>query len=252
MKLIPYTYLLALCLCITTVQPASAQFEGEILYHLTNPSQEIQEANSMYLLFTKDRIYVDSSSDMNVMAGLRTNGILVRNDQQDFVLMMGNNEGLKVAKSELESMAAMINRIQGRSNVQPVPFPWDEKVIETNNRKDIHGYTVQQFILNGDNPGEFVSVWLTNQIKVNWGLLLEAWYSTGKKQFDNEIPIEMVMNKSSFPLLIEVYRDESIVFQAESITVNTRNLDRTKTEISPDLKLLSFTDMMMNFFRQQR
>lgn len=252
MKPILTTLFFSFILSLTSLNVAWAQFEGEILYNMVNPSVENGDTSSMQLMFTKDRIYLNASNDLNVMAGLSTSGILVRNDHQDFVLTMDNNEGLKIARSELESLTTMINRLQGRSNVQQTPFPWDEKIVETDNIKDIHGYRVQQFILNGDKPEDYVSIWLTNQIRVNWGLLLEAWNSTGKRQFDNEIPIEVVMNRTSFPLLIEVYRENEIIFLAESISVNTGQFDRSKVEISSNMKLLSFTDLMMNFFRQQR
>jgi hypothetical protein len=252
MKSILTILFFSLMICIASPNLALAQFEGEILYHMTDPSKDDGNSSSMHLMFSNNRIYVNSSVDMNVMAGLSTSGILVRNDHQDFVLSMNNNEGLKIARSELEGLTTMINRLQGRSDVQQTPFPWDEKVVETTNMKEIHGYRAQQFILNSDKPDEYVSIWLTDQIKVNWGLLLDAWYSTGKKQFDNEIPIEVVMNKTSFPLLIEVYRENEIVFLAETVSVNTNQFDRSKLEISSDMKLLSFTDLMMNFFRQQR
>lgn len=252
MKSILSILLLSFLISFSSLSVAWAQFEGEIIYHMVDPSVENGDRSSMHLMFTKDRIYVNSSSDLNVMAGLSTSGILVRNDYQDFVLTMDNNEGLKIARSELESLTTMINRLQGRSDVQQTPFPWDEKVIETSNFKEMHGYRAQQFILNGDKPDEYVSIWLTSQIKVNWGLLLEAWNSTGKKQFDNEIPIEVVMNTTSFPLLIEVYRENEIVFLAESVSVNTELFDRSKVEISSNMKLLSLSDLMMNFFRQQR
>lgn len=246
------TLLFSFLLVFSSFNEAKAQFEGEIIYHMVDPSDENSDSSSMFLIFTRDRIYVNSSNELDVMAGLSTSGILVRNDLQDFVLTMDNNEGLKIARSELESLTSMLNRLQGRTDVQQTPFPWDDKVVETGNSREILGYNAQQFILNGDNQDEYVSIWLTNQIKVNWGLLLDAWNSTGKQQFDNEIPIEIVMNKTSFPLLIEVYRENEIVFLAESVSINTDQFDRSRVEISSDMKLLSFSDLMMNFFRQQR
>ncbi len=252
MKPFLFTFLFSFIISFTSPNIALAQFEGEILYHMVDPSDENGDSSSMVLMFTKDRIFVNSSNDVNVMAGLSTSGILVRNDYQDFVLTMDNNEGLQIARSELESLSSMLDRLQGRTDVQQTPFPWDDKVVETDNIKEIQGYTAQQFILNGDSADEYVSIWLTDQIQVNWGLLLDAWNSTGKHQFDNEIPIEIVMNHSSFPLLVEVYRENEIVFLAESVSINTDQFDRSKVEISSDMKLLSFTDLMMNFFRQQR
>tara|TARA_R100001143_G_C3361193_1_gene136090 strand:+ start:3976 stop:4734 length:759 start_codon:yes stop_codon:yes gene_type:complete len=252
MKPFLFSLLFSFIIPLSSINVAMAQFEGEIIYHMIDPSEENSDSSNMLLMFTKNRIYVNTSNDVNMMAGLSTSGILVRNDHQDFVLTIDNNEGLQIARSELENLSSMLNRLQGRTAVQQKPFPWDEKVVETGNSQEIQGYSAQQFILNGDTADEYVSIWLTDQIKVNWGLLLEAWNSTGKYQFDNEIPIEVVMNQTSFPLLIEVYRENEVVFLAETVSINTDQFDRSKVEISSDMKLLSFTDLMMNIFRQQR
>lgn len=238
---------------LITAQPAMAQFEGEVQYMIQNPGAQMGETASLNLTFTRDRIFVDSNISMNLMAGLSARGVLVRNDLNDFVVITADNEGLKVAKSELDGLVSLMNQVQGRKpDTNRKPFPWDEKVEETGESKEIRGYTAYEFILKGDSPGERTSVWLTDQIKVNWGLLLDAWYTTGSTQFDHEIPIEMVMNHNSFPLLVEVYQDDQIVMRTEAMSVNDRNFDRSKTELSSDLRVIGLTDLMMNFFRQQR
>lgn len=230
-------------------------YQGEIRFTIYNPSSETGagEAASMNLVFTGNRIFIDSSLSMNVMAGLQARGVLVRNDLQDFIIITAENEGLKIAKTELENMVAIMNRLQGRQdNSQKTAFDWDNRVTETGRSKAILGKPAYEFILKGEQEGETISVWLTDQIKVNWGLLLDAWYSTGSNQFDHEIPIEMVMNSNSFPLLVEVDRNGDTIFRAEAVTENSRNFNRSKTELSTDMKLLGITDLMMNFFRQQR
>jgi len=60
------------------------------------------------------------------------------------------------------------------------------------------------------------------------------------------------MNNTSFPLLVEVHEENEIVMRAEAMSVNNRNFDRSKTEIPSDLNVIGLTDLMMNFFRQQR
>ena len=228
-------------------------FEGEITYLIQNPESALGETAHLSLTFNNNRIFVDSNVSMNVMAGLSARGVLVRNDLQDFVLITDEKEGLKVAKTELDNLVTLMNRIQGRQEaVEKVPFAWDEKVTETGQTRQLHGYTTYEFQLKGDADGEYISVWLTDAIKVDWGLLLEAWYTTGTVQFDHEIPVEMVMNSNSFPLLVEVYRGGTQVMKAEAQTVNRSGFDRSKTSLSSDFKLLGITDLMMNFFRQQR
>lgn len=232
---------------------AFAQFEGQIDFLIHNYQEGNQEVTNLDLTFSKDRIYIGSNSTMDVMSGLSTNGILVRNDHQDFIFMTGHNEALKVAKSDIDGLVNLINRVQGKTiEGEKKTFNWDENVIETQNTKTIRGYLTREFVLKSDENDGYVSVWLTDEIKVNWGLLNDVWHTTGSKQLGEEIPIELVMNRNSFPLLIEAFNDNNIIIRVESVSVNNRNFDRTKTELSSDYKLLGFADLMMNMFRQRR
>lgn len=230
---------------------AFAQFEGEISFHVTNPTEVTDQPVQMDMTFTKNRIFVNSNVSMDVMAGLSANGVLVRHDKQDFVVITNQDEGLQVAKSDLESLINLMNQMQGKQqSVSSEPFPWQERLVETGEVRQIHGYNTQQFILKGERDGEYVSVWLTDEITVDWGLLSDAWYAIGSKQIDQEMPIEIVMNNQSFPLLVESFANDKVVFMAESISVDEDTFDRTKTSLSPGLKLIGLTDLMMNMFRQ--
>lgn len=240
-----------LFILVITGSTAFAQFEGEISFRVTNPDQQTEQPVQMDMTFTENRIFVDSNVSMDVMAGLSANGVLVRHDKEDFVIITNQNEGLQVAKSDLETLIKLINQMQGRQQkMSSKPFPWEDRLVETGEEKEIHGYNTQQFILKGERDEEYVSVWLTDEINVDWGLLSDAWYAIGSKQIDQEVPIEIVMNNQSFPLLIESYRNEQIIFKAESISVDENSFDRSKTSLSPNLKLIGLTDLMMNMFRQ--
>lgn len=230
---------------------AIAQFEGEISFLVTNLNEQSNQPFKMDMTFTQDRIFIDSNISMDVMAGLSAKGVLVRHDKQDFVVITNQDEGLQVAKSDLESLINLMNQMKGRQeNVTSQPFPWEDRLVETGEEKEIHGYNTRQFVLKGEREGEYVSVWLTDQINVDWGLLSDAWYAIGSKQIDQEVPIEIVMNAQSFPLLVESYSHDQVVFKAESVSVDEEVFDRTKTSLSPALKLIGLTDLMMNMFRQ--
>lgn len=243
-----FCFLFILMLFQTTV---FAQFEGEISFKVTHPNQQSNQMMLMDMTFTENRIFVDSNVSMDVMAGLSAQGVLVRHDEQDFVVITGQDEGLQVAKSDLESLVDLINQMQGRQqNADSEPFPWEERLVETGEERTMHGFNTQKFILKGEQNGEYVSVWLTDEIVVDWGLLSDAWYAIGSKQLNQDVPIEIVMNNQSFPLLVESYVNEQVVFRAESVSVDEDSFDRTKTTLSPNLKLIGLTDLMMNMFRQ--
>ncbi|WP_234570699.1 hypothetical protein [Rhodohalobacter sp. 614A] len=234
------------------VNAAFAQFEGEIRFRVFNPDQKSEETVNMEMTFTKNRIFIDSNTSTNVMAGLQAKGVLVRHDLQDFVVITDQQEALKVAKSDLESLINLLNRMKGREeSTASQPFPWEERLVQTGEQKEILGYNAHQFILKGNAEGEYASVWLTEDIVVDWGLLSDAWYAIGSKQIDQEVPIEIVMNNQSFPLLIEAFEKDELVFKAESVSVDENTFDRSKTRLSSDLKVIGLTDLMMNMFMQQ-
>lgn len=233
-------------------QPLAAQYEGRIDFQVNHPQEADVKTSYLNLTISGDRLFFESSESIDVMPGLNSSGILVRNDLQDFVLMTKENEALQVTKEDLDGMISLMNRFQGREpDTEREPFNWDERVVETGQTKTIAGYPVSEFILKGDSENEHISVWLTEQIKVNWGLLRQVWYETGAKQMDREIPVELVMNRNSFPLLIEAFRNDSVVMRVEAVSENSGDFDRSALEVSPGTKLLGMSDLMMNMFRQQ-
>ncbi|MEX2457020.1 MAG: DUF4412 domain-containing protein [Balneolaceae bacterium] len=245
--------LLALTLLFLSA-PSYAQFEGQMDIEVHDRSNENAEVTQLSLTTTKDRIFIDSAAKVNVVSGLQTDGILIRNDLQDFVFRTDENEALKVSKSDLDGLIQMINRFQGGSSgsEKKEKFDWETRVEETGNSRTIHGYSANEFTLKGEEENQYVSIWLTDEIKVNWGLLLDFWYESGENFTDSDIPIELVLNKNSFPLLVDVYDEGEVVYSAKVTGINTDNFDRSKVELSDDVTLIGFSDMMMNMFRQRR
>jgi hypothetical protein len=243
---------LALLIFFAVPISLSAQFSGVVKYDVYNPASDMGEVVNINMAFSENRVAVDSNISMNLMAGLRARGVYVRHDLSDFVVVTTDQEGIKITKSELDNLVGMINQFQGRRPAeQQKPFDWDTRVRETGETKEIHGYQTIEFELDGNRDGEVVSVWLTEQIKVDWGLLLEAWSSVGAPQFDQEIPIEILMNANSFPLLVEVNRGGRVVYRAESTSVSSPLSDLSQVNVPQSLELLGISDLMMNFFRQQ-
>jgi len=251
MKTTIISFLLLLATLVAT--PVSAQFEGQVQYRILNVDSGVTEQTDLNMVFTTERIFIGSSSSLNVMSGLSTNGILVRNDEQDFVFNTAEDEAFKIAKYDIDRLVELLNRVSGKSeNDQKQGFDWDNRVEETGRTQQLHGYTVKEFVLKEDSKDRHVSVWLTDEIKVRWGLLNDAWHTTGKKQLDQDLPVELIMNPNSFPLLIEGFNGDQRVFKAEALSVNSHDFDRSLTELSPNVNLLGLSDLMMSMFRQRR
>lgn len=247
------SFLLAFTLLLISA-PSYAQFEGQMNIEIEDRINGNAEVTQLSLTTTKDRIFIDSAAKVNVVSGLQTDGILIRNDLQDFVFRTDENEALKVSKEDLDGLIQLINRFQGRSSQSgsKEKFDWENRVKETGNTRSIQGYTASELTLQGEKENQYVSIWLTDQIKVNWGLLLDFWYESGENFTDSDIPIELVLNRNSFPLLVEVYDEDEVVYSASVTEINTENFDLSVVELSENVRLIGFSDMMMNMFRQRR
>lgn len=251
MKTTIISFLLLFALILA--KPVSAQFEGQVQYRILNVESGETQQTDLNMVFTSDRIFIGSSSSLDVMSGLSTNGILVRNDEQDFVFNTAEDEAFKIAKYDIDRLVELMNRVSGRAeNEEKQSFDWDNRVEETGRTQQLHGYTVNEFVLREDSKDRHVSIWLTDEIKVHWGLLNDAWHTTGRKQLEEDLPVELIMNPNSFPLLIEGFNGNQKVFTAEALSINKNDFDRSLTELAPNVKLLGLSDLMMSMFRQRR
>ncbi len=229
-----------------------AQFEGEILFELRQTDNGRTDVSEFSITAASDRIYISSNRNLNLMSGLQSDGLLVRNDLQDFVFNTGTNEALKVSKEDLDSLMDMIERFAGASSAgENEKFDWENRLIETGNRQSYLGYEVAEFRVKGEQADQYASIWMTTDIKVMWGLLSDVWRRAGDRFSDSELPVELVMNSNSFPLLIEVFDVGEEVASLSAVRVEKDRFDRSVVELSDDKRMVSLTEMMMNMFRQR-
>ena len=246
-----FLFLLSITLLFTTT--LFAQFEGEIKIEVQELTEGSVESTNFSLTTTKDRIFIQADEPVDVMSGMHTDAILIRNDLQDFVFRTKPDEALKVSKDDLDGLVQLIKRFQGQRNqTEKEKFDWEHRVEETGDRMTILGYNTEEMRLKGDDPNQYVSIWLTDEIKVHWGLLLDFWYESGEDFADSDIPIELVMNRNSFPLHIEVVDYGETVYTASATEINTDSFDRSVVELSDSVRLIGFFDMMMNMLRNRR
>ena len=241
--------LLFLCMAIA-ISPAYSQFEGEITFNLEQFDPAQPNMTQFKLTAFNDRVYIDSQLDVNVLTGLKSDGLLVRNDMQDFVINTGENQALKVTKADLDGLMNMIERFSGAApSSDNMESNWANRIVETENSKQHLGYEIQEFRLLGDTVDQYASIWLTQDIKVFWGIMTNVWNRAGNRFLDPDFPIELIMNSNSFPLLVEVFDNGRLMARFESVSIETEDFDRSVVKLSDQKRLVSITEVMMNMFR---
>jgi hypothetical protein len=236
---------------VVQADKVSAQFEGEIVFRAYEPESGIQANRFLQFIATPNRINLNSDNQYKVFTGLDADRFLVRNDQNDFIFLSGDSDALRISKEDVDGLSNLMQRMTGGSgSIQQ--FDWERRLEETGNREIIAGHRTEQFKVYEENSDNYISVWLTDEVKVNWGILEETWHQSMSKIIDLDLPIEMIMNRNSFPLKIEYYKENQLETVVEAVQVQRRSIDQALVDIPDGVKMMGFADLMMRMMRDQR
>lgn len=230
----------------------SAQFEGQIQFRTYEPDILENTYSGLAFTATEQRIHITSDNHYKVFAGLDANTFLVRNDRNDFVFISGDSDALRISREDVDGLSSLIQRVQGSSGSGDQQFDWDGKLEQTGESKNILGYDTEQIKVYQQDSDSYVSVWLTEEIKINWGILQDTWHQSMAAIVNMELPIEVFMNRNSFPLLIEYYEEGRLATVVEATSINRGRVNSNVLEIPQGVKMMGITDLMMRMMRDRR
>lgn len=231
---------------------SEAQFSGEVhfkAYETMDP--EIPERSYRFIT-VPGRLYLESSHTHRIYAGLHADRFLVRGDREDFVFLNRDDEALAISRQETETLARLVRQMRGGRAGSRSEFDWERQAEETGRTQSIHGFRAEEIRVNSEEPGRFVSVWLTREIRVEWGLLEQVWRDSMSEIIDVDLPMELFMNRNSFPLLVEYFEDEVRTSVVESVKVVRGRVDSARLEIPGSAKQLGLSDLMLRLMRGRR
>ncbi|SMO77482.1 DUF4412 domain-containing protein [Fodinibius sediminis] len=237
-------YLSAMLMAACFTQPAAAQFEGEITYQSYDYTEGDEEKSDMFKLFiTPDRILLQGEKKYNFMESLKTEGVLVRLDSQDFVFLTGGNDALKIAKTDITSL---MNMFGGGTNGQPVEREYDVEQIRTGETQTIKGYQSEKFVFRDEsNPeGNYSEVWMTKEIEVNWGMLAEPWGSSTEALVSDDFPMDLIFKEHYFPLRLEAYKEGTLTSALEVTDIEEAPIAASKVQVPSGIRVLSMQEYL--------
>lgn len=229
-----------------------AQFEGQITMNLYSKDNGQVETNEINLYATANRIMIKGEEQFDIMDNVTTDGLLIRNDQKDFVLMIGEKEALQVSKVEIEGMVEMLASWSGESSKSSGSSK--TKYSFSDEQRTILGFEAAEMIVqDADNPDKHLSVWLTPDIKINWGMLGERWNNM-PESIDREIngvAKEVIFTGKNFPLMIEAVDGETRTTIMEVRNVNESSVAKAMVEVPSGITMMSFKDYVFRMMMQQ-
>lgn len=226
-------------------QAANAQFEGQISMNIYSFNNGVKgDAEVVNLYTTQERILIKGEDVINISDGLmEASGILIRSDMQDFVIMMGEKEALRFTKEELEGMFSMISMMSGGEDAAS---EIDVDYSYTNEVRTIQGLNATELRVESDKEeGEYLSIWLTNDLDIDWGILAEPWNNV-PPSFSGELnQMTQEFKSRNFPLLIEVTKDGKTETVFEVTKVRKSRIAKDMVEMPTGLELMSLQTMIM-------
>lgn len=225
--------------------PAQAQFEGQIIMKAYGEEDGRPTTNELNLYAAKDRIIIKGENSMSFMDdSYDASGLLIRNDKKDFIILMDNDQALQFTKEELEgffSMAAMMSGDDAEADVDTDDMP---SLVYTNRTKVIRGYDCTELKVTDKENGNSMSIWLTGEIKLNWGMLAEPWKNVPVAFQDPATRITQEFKSSSFPMMIEIKDEGEWKTIFEVTDINESSIAKAMVEIPTGIKLVSLGDML--------
>ncbi|MBD3615282.1 MAG: hypothetical protein HUJ22_01825 [Gracilimonas sp.] len=230
-----------------------AQFEGQISMNVYSEDDGETEVNELNLYATADRIMIKGEENFDVMDKMSTDGLLIRNDLKDFIIMTGKNQALQVTKVEIEGLVEMLASWSGESEKSSnAPSKTDYSF--SDRTQTILGYeTAEMIVRDTENPEKHLSIWLAPDIDIDWGMMAERWNNM-PESVDAEIngvTQDVIFKGKNFPLLIEAVDGNERTKLMEVSKVNKSSVAKAMVEIPSGVTLMSFKDYVFKMMMEQ-
>lgn len=244
MKFPKFLTTMAIFALFVFTQVANAQFEGQISMMIYSQDDGVvTDENVVNLYTTQERILIKGEDKINISDGMmEASGILIRSDMRDFVIMMGEKEALRFTKEELEGMFSMMNMMSGGEMDENES---DMNYTYTNEVRTIEGLQATELRVMGEESNSYLSVWLTNDLDIDWGMLSEPWKNVPGSMSGQVNQMTQEFKSRNFPLMIEVTEkgETSTIFEVTQIRKS--RIAKDMVEMPAGLQLVSLQEMIM-------
>lgn len=243
---------LTIALVFTLLSSAAyAQFEGHITMSVYSEDDGKMENSTLNIYATQNRILVKGDDEVSVMGRVNAGGLLIRNDQKDFIILTDEKKALQTTKEGIESVVEMMfGWMQDGTEDPDTP---ETEYSFSNREKTILGQnTTEMIIERKDEPGKHLSVWLTPNIDINWGILAEPWKGM-PKSIDKEIngmSQDVFFKGKNFPMLVEAVEGNERTKVMEVKNIDRSAVAKSRVEVPTDVTLVSLQEYIFSLMME--
>lgn len=241
--------ILALLLIFVSADYSFAQFEGKVVYSSYElESGEKVNKDRFTMFVTADRILLQGENRYDFMGDIKTEGVLVRLDFEDFVFLTGDEKALKISKTDITSIMNMFGNGSEANSDSDLEVGYEK----TGESEMISGYSSEKFIFSEeDQSNDYVEVWMTRDLRFNWGMLAEPWGNDIDGMINGDFPVSLIFEDGYFPLRIEAYSDGELKSITEAVEINESSIAKAMVQIPSGVAVLSLQNYLFQKLSEQ-
>lgn len=115
----------------------------------------------------------------------------------------------------------------------------------TNEVRTIEGLQATELRVYGKEQKNYLSIWLTNDLDIDWGMLSEPWKNVPGSMSGQVNQMTQEFKSRNFPLLIEVTEKGKTSTIFEVTKVKKSRIAKDMVEMPAGLQLVSLQEMIM-------
>lgn len=250
-----YNLLFIFFISLLAVQPitAQAQFEGKIVFSSTTMAENGTEDNpDNFTLYVADnRILLKGENSYDMAESIETEGILIRLDEEDFVLFTEDDVALSISRKDIDAMMDMFGKNNnGADDISDIDASVDYE--RTGQQRTINGYDAELFVFRDEeNSGNYAEVWLTKDVEIQWGMLANSWEGVTDEISKEGFPLKLMSEEKYFPLLIESYENDTLTNRFEASEIEETSEARNFVQIPSGMKVMNFQQYLFQQFENR-
>jgi len=223
---------------------AQNHFEGSMTIKFIDGSDS-SENNDVQLFVRENRIRISGNAANAVnFAPISGESVLLRADERDILIFSDDKTAIQIKLQELETLLNMFSQGQNQTAIPEAPD--NINIQKTGETRRIQGYNAEQLISsNPENPNEVTHIWVTDQIKIDWEKMFNAFGSLSKQVGLDDFKNKYSWDLTKTPLLIQTFRDNELKGSIEMVDIKSRKLSKAEIDVPDGVELLTFFQMMM-------
>lgn len=228
---------------------AEAQFEGKIRFqgYEMESGEKVKDDEPLTLYITPNRILLQGDQEYSVGGSLKAEGIMVRQKEQDFVLLTGKKSAMSITKSGITAFMNMFGS-DAQQGIQKAEA--NINIEDTGEQQKVNGYSAQKFVVTDkQKPETRTELWMTKGLKIHWGVLATSWDEHLRGFTDSELPFDLIFDEGYFPVRTKHYKNNKLTHVVEAEVTQT-DVARSIVRVESGVEIMSLQDYLFQQVRK--